>query len=120
MEHNMNTTELTCEVNEHKAYPARINQTSEIPQAEKMIAISQLLDDKGQEITSEWKTRLTNGTICAVVVELENGDQLFLQPKTQTMEGLREELVPSTAHFVRDEETQEPIWRLSTVSGGSL
>ena len=106
--------------NERKSFPARINQASEVPQTETMIPISQLLDDKGQEISSEWKTRLTNGTICAVVVELENGDQLFLQPKTQTMEGLREELVPSTAHFVRDEETQEPIWRLSTVSGGNL
>ena len=116
----MNTTALTCGVNGQKAYPERINQSKEIPQAEQMIPISQLLDDKGQEISSQWKENLTNGTICAVVVELENGDQLFLQPKSHTMEGLREELVPSTAHFVRDEETQEPIWRLSTVSGGSL
>ena len=120
MESNMSTTELTCGVNEQRAYPERINQSKEIPQAEQMIPITQLLDDKGQEISSQWKEKLTNGTICAVVIELENGNQMFLQPKSHTMEGLREVLVPSSAHFVRDEVTQEPLWRLSTVSGGSL
>ena len=59
---------------------------------------------------------LTNGNIAAVVIELENGNQMFLQPISQAQ---KEVLVPSNAHFVRDEETQEPLWRLSAVSGGS-
>ena len=117
MESSMNT----CSITEHKSFPERINASSEIPQAEKMIPISQLLDDNGQEISSQWKENLKNGTICAVVVELENGNQMFLQPRVILQEGgTREITVPSTAHFVRDEETQEPIWRLSTVSGGNL
>ena len=103
----------TCE---SKAYPERINQASEIPQAENMIPISQLLDDKGQEIPTNMKENLTNGNIAAVVVELEDGNQMFLQPISQAQ---KEVLVPSNAHFVRDEETQEPLWRLSAVSGGS-
>ena len=107
----------TCSITEHKHFPERINASSEIPQTEKMIPISQLLDDKGQEISSQWKENLTNGTICAVVVEMTDGNQMFLQPRNQQQ---TEVLVPSNAHFVRDEETQEPIWRLSTVSGGSL
>ena len=102
---------------ERKSFPERINQTSEIPQTETMIPISQLLDDKGQEIPKELSGNLTNGTIAAVVIELESGDQMFLQPISQAQ---KEVLVPSNAHFVRDEVTQEPIWRLSTVSGGSL
>jgi len=101
---------------ERKSYPERINQTSEIPQTETMIPISQLLDDKGQEIPKELRENLTNGTIAAVVIELESGDQMFLQPISQAQ---KEVLVPSNAHFVRDEVTQEPIWRLSTVGGGS-
>ena len=114
MTDNMNTT--VCGMS--KGYPERINQSKEIPQAEEMIPISQLLDDKGNPIPQSLKDNLTNGNICAVVVEMEDGNQLFLQPKSQTMEGLREELVPATAHFVRDEETQESIWRLPTVSAG--
>ena len=101
---------------ERKSFPERINQASEVPQTETMIPISQLLDDKCQEISSEWKKNLTNGLIAAVVIELENGNQMFLQPMSQAQ---KEVLVPSNAHFVRDEETQESIWRLSTVSGGS-
>ena len=116
MESNMNTVCST----EMKSYPERINQTSEVPQTDTMIPISQLLDDKGQEIPANMKENLTNGNIAAVVIELEDGNQMFLQPKAQTMEGTREVLVPSTAHFVRDEVTQEPLWRLSAVSGGSL
>jgi hypothetical protein len=112
MESNMNTVCST----ERKSFPERINQASEIPQTETMVSISQLLDDKGQEISSAWKENLTNGTIAAVVVELEDGNQMFLQPISQAH---KEVLVPSSAHFVRDEETQESIWRLSTVSGGS-
>ena len=117
MESNMNTVCST----ERKSFPERINQASEIPQTETMIPISQLLDDKGQEISSQWKENLTNGNIAAVVVELENGNQMFLQPQAILQEGgTREVTVPSTAHFVRDEETQESIWRLSAVSGGNL
>ena len=101
---------------ERKSFPARINQASEVPQTETMIPISELLDDKGQEIPSQWRDNLTNGLIAAVVIELENGNQMFLQPMSQAQ---KEVLVPSNAHFVRDEQTQEPIWRLSTVSGGS-
>ena len=101
---------------ERKSFPERINQASEVPQTETMIPISQLLDDKGQEIPSQWRNNLTNGLIAAVVIELENGNQMFLQPMSQAQ---KEVLVPSNAHFVRDEQTQEPIWRLSTVSGGS-
>jgi hypothetical protein len=115
MESNMNTVCST----ERKSFPERINQASEVPQTETMIPISQLLDDKGQEIPSQWRDNLTNGLIAAVVIELENGNQMFLQPQINSMEGVREQQVPSTAHFVRDEQTQEPIWRLSTVSGGS-
>ena len=102
---------------ERKSFPERINQASEVPQTETMIPISQLLDDKGQEIPEELRANLTNGLISAVVVELENGNQMFLQPMSQAQ---KEVLVPSNAHFVRDEVTQEPLWRLSTVSGGSL
>ena len=109
----MNTV---CSI-ERKSFPERINQASEIPQTETMIPISQLLDDKGQEIPKELRANLTNGLISAVVVELENGNQMFLQPMSQAQ---NEVLVPSNAHFVRDEVTQEPLWRLSTVSGGSL
>ena len=112
MESNMNTVCST----ERKSFPERINQASEVPQTETMIPISQLLDDKGQEIPSQWRNNLTNGLIAAVVIELENGNQMFLQPMSQAQ---KEVLVPSNAHFVRDEQTQEPIWRLSTVSGGS-
>ena len=101
---------------ERKSFPERINQASEVPQTDSMIPISQLLDDNGQEISSQWKESLTNGNIAAVVVELENGNQMFLQPISQAQ---KEVLVPSNAHFVRDEETQEPLWRLSAVSGGS-
>ena len=101
---------------ERKSFPERINQASEVPQTETMIPISELLDDKGQEIPSQWRNNLTNGLIAAVVIELENGNQMFLQPMSQAQ---KEVLVPSNAHFVRDEETQESIWRLSTVSGGS-
>ena len=101
---------------ERKSFPERINQASEVPQTETMIPISQLLDDKDQEIPSQWRNNLTNGLIAAVVIELENGNQMFLQPMSQAQ---KEVLVPSNAHFVRDEQTQEPIWRLSTVSGGS-
>ena len=101
---------------ERKSFPERINQASEVPQTETMIPISQLLDDKGQEIPANMKENLTNGNIAAVVVELENGNQMFLQPISQAQ---KEVLVPSNAHFVRDEVTQEPIWRLSAVSGGS-
>ena len=102
---------------ERKSFPERINQASEVPQTETMIPISELLHDKGQEIPSQWRNNLTNGLIAAVVIELENGNQMFLQPMSQAQ---KEVLIPSNAHFVRDEETQEPIWRLSTVSGGSL
>ena len=98
-----------------KSFPARINQASEIPQTETMIPISQLLDDKGQEISSQWKQNLTNGKVGAVVVELEDGGIMFLQPISQAQ---KEVLVPSTAHFVRDEETQEALWRLPTVTAG--
>ena len=106
---------------ERKSFPERINQASEVPQTDSMIPISQLLDDNGQEISSQWKESLTNGNIAAVVVELENGNQMFLHPRVILQEGgTREITVPSTAHFVRDEETQESIWRLSAVSGGSF
>ena len=113
MESNMNTVCST----EMKSYPERINQTSEVPQTDTMIPISQLLDDKGQEIPANMQENLTNGNIAAVVIELEDGNQMFLQPISQAQ---KEVLVPSNAHFVRDEETQEPLWRLSAVSGGSL
>ena len=99
---------------EMKSYPERINQTSEVPQTETMVSISQLLDDKGQEISSTWKEAITN-SVMAVHVELEDGNQLLLQPMTQSH---KEVLVPSNAHFVRDELTQEPIWRLPSVSAG--
>ena len=112
MDSNMNTVCST----ERKSFPERINQASEVPQTETMIPISQLLDDKGQEIPSNMKENLTNGNIAAVVVELENGNQMFLQPISQAQ---KEVLVPSNTQFVRDEVTQEPIWRLSAVSGGS-
>ena len=112
MTSNMNTV---CSA-ERKSYPERINQTSEVPQTETMIPISQLLDDKGQEIPANMQENLTNGNIAAVVIELEDGNQMFLQPISQAQ---KEVLVPSNAHFVRDEETQEPLWRLSAVSGGS-
>ena len=92
----------------------RINQASEIPQTETMIPISELKDDKGQEISATWKAALTD-SIFGVHIELENGDQLFLQPMSQAQ---KEVLVPSNAHFVRDEETQEPLWRLPSVSAG--
>ena len=88
---------------ERKSFPERINQASEVPQTETMIPISQLLDDKGQEIPSQWRNNLTNGLIAAVVIELENGNQMFLQPMSQAQ---KEVLVPSNAHFVRDEQTQ--------------
>ena len=93
----------------------RINQASEIPQTDTMIPISELKDDKGQEIPTNMKENLTNGNIAAVVVELDNGNQMFLQPISQAQ---KEVLVPSNAHFVRDEETQEPLWRLPSVSAG--
>ena len=112
MESNMNTVCST----ERKSFPERINQASEVPQTDTMIPISQLLDDRGQEISSEWKRSLTNGTIAAVVIELEGGNQMFLQPISQAQ---KEVLVPSNAHFVRDEETQEQLWKLPAVSGGS-
>jgi len=92
----------------------RINQASEIPQTDTMIPISELKDDKGQEISATWKAALTD-SILGVHIELENGDQLFLQPMSQAQ---KEVLVPSNAHFVRDEETQEPLWRLPSVSAG--
>ena len=92
----------------------RVNQASEIPQTETMIPITELKDDKGQEISSTWKENLTN-SILAVHIELEDGNQLLLQPMTQAQ---KEVLVPSNAHFVRDEITQEPIWRLPSVSAG--
>ena len=111
MESNMNTVCST----EMKSYPERINQTSEVPQTETMIPISQLLDDKGQEIPANMQENLTNGNIAAVVIELEDGNQMFLQPISQAQ---KEVLVPSNAHFVRDEETQEPLWRLPSVSAG--
>ena len=113
MESNMNTVCST----ERKSFPERINQASEIPQTETMVPISQLLDDKGQEIPANMQENLTNGNIAAVVIELEDGNQMFLQPISQAQ---KEVLVPSNAHFVRDEVTQEPLWRLSAVSGGSL
>ena len=96
--------------------PDRISSANEIPQTDKMIPISQLLDDKGQEIPNRYKENLANGNICAVVVDID-GKNLFLQPKL--MSG-QEITVPSNAHFVRDEATQEPLWRLATVSGGSI
>ena len=96
--------------------PDRISSADEIPQTDKMIPISQLLDDKGQEIPDSLKANLTNGKIRAVVVDV-NGKNLFLQP--QMMNG-EEVSVPSNAHFVRDESTQEPLWRLATVAGGSI
>tara|TARA_Y100000310_G_C20418587_1_gene685547 strand:+ start:412 stop:741 length:330 start_codon:yes stop_codon:yes gene_type:complete len=96
--------------------PDRISRADEIPQTDKMIPISQLLDDKGQEIPAHLKANLTNGKICAVVVDID-GKNLFLQP--QMMNG-EEVSVPSNAHFVRDESTQEPLWRLATVAGGSI
>ena len=110
MESNMNTVCST----EMKSYPERINQTSEVPQTDTMIPISQLLDDKGQEISSTWKEAITD-SVMAVHIELEDGNQLLLQPMTQSH---KEVLVPSNAHFVRDELTQEPIWRLPSVSAG--
>jgi len=110
MEHNMNTV---CE-RQFAPITHRVNQSSEIPQTETMIPISELKDDKGQEISSTWKNALTD-SILAVHIELEDGNQLLLQPMKQSG---KEELVPSNAHFVRDELTQEPIWRLPSVSAG--
>ena len=111
MESNMNTV---CE-RQFAPITHRVNQASEIPQTETMIPITQLLDDKGQEIPANMQENLTNGNIAAVVIELEDGNQMFLQPISQAQ---KEVLVPSNAHFVRDEETQEPLWRLPSVSAG--
>ena len=110
MESNMNTV---CE-RQFAPITHRVNQASEIPQTETMIPITQLLDDKGQEISSTWKEAITD-SVMAVHIELEDGNQLLLQPMTQSH---KEVLVPSNAHFVRDELTQEPIWRLPSVSAG--
>ena len=107
---NMNSCGTTLHL------PDRISTAEEIPQTDKMIPISQLLDDKGEEIPAHLKANLTNGKICAVVVDID-GKNLFLQP--QMMNG-EEVSVPSSAHFVRDESTQEPMWRLATVAGGSI
>ena len=92
-----------------------IANPNEIPQAEKMLPISQILDDKGSPLADHWQKSLTNGNIAAVLVEV-NGKELFLQPKG--MNGM-EIQVPAHAHFVRDEATQEQILRLRAVSGGS-
>ena len=54
---------------ERKSFPERINQTSEVPQTETMIPISQLLDDKGQEIP-EWMS--THPSSAKRIVSLTN------------------------------------------------
>ena len=91
-----------------------IAKPSEIPQAEKMLPLTQILDDKGRPIEERWVQALSNGNIAAVLVEVE-GKELFLQPKG--MNGMLTQ-VPSNAHFVRDEATQEQILRLPAVAGG--
>ena len=101
---------------ERKSFPERLNKASEVPQTDTMIPISQLRDDKGREIPTHMKENLTNGNIAAVVIELEDGNQMFLQPISQAQ---KEVLVPSNAHFVRDDETQEQLWKLPSLSGGS-
>ena len=92
-----------------------IAKPNEIPQTEKMLPISQILDDRNEPIADHWQKSLTNGDIAAVLVEVD-GKELFLQPKG--MNGM-EVQVPSHAHFVRDEATQEQILRLRAVGGGS-
>ena len=91
-----------------------ITKPSEIPQAEKMLPITQILDDKGQPVEARWVEALSNGNIFSVLVEVD-GKDLLLQPKG--MNGMLTQ-VPSHAHFVRDEETQEQILRIPAVVGG--
>ena len=107
---------MTCEAMT-KPFPERINASSEVPQADVMTPISQIPDDKGNPISEHWKEAILNGLIGAVVVNV-NGKPMFLQPKINSASGVVEQLVPAGSHFVRDESTQEPLWRLPAVSGG--
>ena len=105
---------MTCTT---QRYPDRINQASEVVHADKMVGITTLKDDQGNDLPEHFRTALTSGTIAAVVVNV-NGKHLFLQPFINTQEAVVEQQVPSTSFYVRDEETQEPLWRLATVAGG--
>ena len=108
--------DMSCEMK--GKYPDRINTTDEIPQAEEMVAISSLKDDKGKELPNHIRESITNGTTGAIVISA-NGKLLFLQPYVSTQQGVEEVKVPSSAFYVRDEVTQEPILRLAAVGGGS-
>ena len=91
-----------------------LTKPSEIPQAEKMLPLTQILDDKGLPIEDRWVQALSNGNILSVLVDVD-GKDLLLQPKG--MNGMLTQ-VPAHAHFVRDEETQEQILRIPAVAGG--
>ena len=108
--------DMSCEMK--GKFPDRIHTQDDIPQTEEMVAISSLKDDQGKELPNHIRESITNGTTGAIVISA-NGKLLFLQPYVSTAQGVEEVKVPSSAFYVRDEVTQEPILRLAAVGGGS-